>query len=82
MINSGRLQYFVQYSSSPYLKPVHIESLSPTNLVTVIAGAGDISQRITPLFCEVLSQSGPLFSIIMYDTLIYFLEYYVEYYTI
>ena len=30
MINSGRLQYFVQYSSSPYLKPVHIESLSPT----------------------------------------------------
>ena len=29
MINSGMLQYFVQYSSSPYLKPVHIESLSP-----------------------------------------------------
>ena len=30
MINSGTIRYFVQYGSGPYLKTVHIGSLSPT----------------------------------------------------
>ena len=32
VINSGRIQYFDQYGSGPYLKPVHIGRLSPIGL--------------------------------------------------
>ena len=50
-----------------------------TNLVTESQVLGTYHRETS--VCEVLNQSGPLFSIIMYDTLIYFLEY-VEYYNI
>ena len=45
MINSGRIQYFVQYGSGPYLKPVHIGSLSPIFVIAdrSLACIGDAS---------------------------------------
>ena len=40
MINSGRIQYFVQYGSGPYLKPVYIGSLSTIMNLAVAKKSG------------------------------------------